>query len=190
MATDWDEHTKRGARVAFGRAEKVTWAAMRMMLKLFPTVVIKALLHDLTILDVDEVVKQMSPGDLDFIKRLIQTSRSGTGFMNDIEHHVDNLATITKPVLVMYSPNDKTVSPKNARRVADELPTSEPYEVPSDTHLIWIGKAAKDVWQKRLSFLRTQPGYAPEHPGFFHPDLPPYSRRPNNSMEPTRPDAA
>lgn len=155
MATDWNEQTKRRARVLFGRAAKVTWATMHMMLKLFPTAMIKALLHDLTILDVDEVFKRMSPGDLDFIKRMIQTSRSGTGFMNDIEHSVDNLAAITKPVLVMYSPNDKTVSPKNARRVADEVATSELYEVPSDTHLIWIGKSAKEVWQKRLSFLRA-----------------------------------
>ena len=153
MTTDWDEPTKRRARVGFGRAEKVTWAVIHMMLKLFPIAMIKALLHDLTVLDVDEVVKRMSPDDLAFIKRLIQTSRSGTGFMNDIEHHVDNLAAITKPVLVMYSPNDKTVSPKNARRVVDEVATCELYEVPSETHLIWIGKSAKDVWQKRLSFL-------------------------------------
>lgn len=155
MATDWDEHTKRRARVGFGRAEKVTWGIMHLMLKLFPTAMIKALLHDLTILDIDEVVKRMSPGDLDFIKRLILTSQSGTGFMNDIEHSVDNLAAITKPVLVMYSPNDKTVSPKNAYRVASEVATCELYEVPSDTHLIWIGKSAKDVWQKRLAFLRA-----------------------------------
>ena len=155
MATDWDEQTKRRARVGFGRAEKVTWAIMHMMLKLFPAAMIKALMHDLTILDVDEVIKRMSPGDLDFIKRMIQTSQSGTGFMNDIEHRVDNLAVITKPVLVMYSPNDKTVSPKNAYRVASEVATCELYEVPSDTHLIWIGKSANDVWQKRLSFLRS-----------------------------------
>lgn len=155
MATDWDEQTKRRARVGFGRAEKVTWAIMHLLLKLFPTAMIKVLLHDLTILDVDEVIRRMSPGDLDFIKRMIQTSQSGTGFMNDIEHRVDNLAAITRPVLVMYSPNDKTVSPKNAYRVASEVATCELYEAPSDTHLIWIGKSAKDVWQKRLSFLRS-----------------------------------
>ncbi len=141
--------------MGFGRAEKVTWAIMHLLLKLFPTAMIKVLLHDLTILDVDEVIRRMSPGDLDFIKRMIQTSQSGTGFMNDIEHRVDNLAAITRPVLVMYSPNDKTVSPKNAYRVASEVATCELYEAPSDTHLIWIGKSAKDVWQKRLSFLRS-----------------------------------
>ena len=128
---------------------------MHAMLKLFPTVIIKALLHDLTVLDANVVINRMSQDDLAFVKRMIQTSQASTGFLNDIEHKVDNLATITKPVLVMYSPNDKTVSPNNARRVASEIATCELYEVPSDTHMIWIGKSAKDVWKKRLSFLTS-----------------------------------
>jgi pimeloyl-ACP methyl ester carboxylesterase len=115
--------------------------------------IIKVLMHDLTVLDVNMVFKRMSPDDLAFVKRMLQTSQASTGFLNDIEHKVENLATITKPVLVMYSPNDGTVSRKNAQRIASEVATSELYEVPSDTHLIWIGDSAKDVWQKRLSFL-------------------------------------
>jgi pimeloyl-ACP methyl ester carboxylesterase len=154
MTTEWDEQTKRRSRIGFGRAEKATWAFMHLMLKLFPTMMIKALLHDLTVLDVNEVFQRMTDDDLIFIKRMLQTSRSGTGFVNDIEHKVDHLASITTPVLMIYSPNDRTVSPKNAQRVADEVTTCELYAVPSDTHLIWIGKSANKVWQKRLSFLK------------------------------------
>lgn len=155
VATDWDEQTKRRSRILSGRAAKLTWGFMHLMLNLFPTVIIKALLHDLTVLNVDRVIERMSQEDLAFVKRMIQTSQASTGFLNDIEHKVDNLAAITKPVLAMYSPNDKTVSPNNARRIAHEIATCELYAVPSDTHLIWIGKSAKDVWKKRLSFLRS-----------------------------------
>jgi len=155
VAIDWDERTKRSSRIGFGGAAKVTWAVMHMMLKLFPTVIIKALLHDLTVLNANVVINRMSQDDLTFAKRMIQTSQASTGFLNDIEHKVDNLATITKPVLVMYSPHDKTVSPNNARRIADEIATCELYEVPSDTHMIWIGASAKDVWNKRLLFLNA-----------------------------------
>ena len=155
VATDWDEQTKRRSRFGFGRAATVTWGFMHLLLKLFPTVIIKALLHDLTVLDVNMVIQKMSQEDLAFVKRMLQTSQASTGFLNDIEHKVDNLAAITKPVLVMYSPNDGTVSPKNARRLANEIATCELYEVPSDTHLIWIGNSAKDVWKKRLSFLTS-----------------------------------
>lgn len=153
VATDWDEQTKRWSRIGFGRAAKITWAVIHSMLKLFPTLLIKALLHDLTVLDVSTVLKRMSADDLAFVKRMLQASQASTGFLDDIEHKVDHLETITRPVLVMYSPNDATVSPKNARRVASEIVTCELYEVPSDTHLIWIGNSAKDVWEKRLSFL-------------------------------------
>jgi pimeloyl-ACP methyl ester carboxylesterase len=155
VATDWDERIKRVSRIGFGGAAKATWAVMHMMLKIFPTVIIKALLHDLTVLDANVVINRMSQDDLAFVKHMIQTSQASTGFLNDIEHKVDNLFTITKPVLMMYSPNDKTVSPNNARRVAGEITTCELYEVPSDTHLIWIGRSAKDVWKKRLSFLTS-----------------------------------
>lgn len=153
VTTNWDEQTKRRSRIPFGGAAKLTWAVIHGMLKLFPTMIIKALLHDLTVLDVNMVLQRMGPDDLTFVKRMLQTSQASTGFVNDIEHKVENLSTITKPVLVMYSPNDRTVSPKNARRIASEIATCELYEVPSDTHLIWIGNSAKDVWQKRLSFL-------------------------------------
>lgn len=155
VTTDWDEKTKRRSRIGFGRAEKVTWAFMHLLLKLFPTVIIKVLLHDLTVLNVDEVINRMAEDDLNFIKRMLQTSRSGTGFVNDIEHKVENLASISAPVLVMYSPHDRTVSPQNAQRIANEIPNHELYAVPSDTHLIWIGKTAHDVWQKRLVFLNS-----------------------------------
>lgn len=155
MATEWDQATKRRSRIGFGRAEKFTWAVMHTMLKLFPAVIIKALMPALTSLDVDEVIGRMSLEELAFVKDMIRTSQSGTGFINDIEHTVDDLSGIISPVLVMYSPNDKTVLPKNALRVAREVPTCELYEVPSDTHLIWIGKTANDVWQKRLAFLKS-----------------------------------
>jgi pimeloyl-ACP methyl ester carboxylesterase len=155
VATDWDEQMKRRARIGFGRAAKVTWGFMHLLLKLFPTMIIKTLLHDLTVLDVNRVLHRMSQEEVAFVKRMLQTSQASTGFLLDIEHRVDNLAAIAKPVLVMYSPNDATVSPRNARRLANEITTCELFEVPSDTHLIWIGTHAREVWEKRLFFLSS-----------------------------------
>jgi pimeloyl-ACP methyl ester carboxylesterase len=118
-------------------------------------VMMRAILQEMTTLDAGDVIRRMSPEDLGFVRRLIETSRSGTGFMNDLDHRVDNLSGITAPVLAMYSPFDKSVPPKNAQRLASEIAACELYEVPADTHLIWIGESAKDVWQKRLSFLKA-----------------------------------
>jgi pimeloyl-ACP methyl ester carboxylesterase len=155
VTTAWDQALKRKSRLLFGRAERVTWKMTKLALRLMPMTMMRMMLQELTTLDVDEVISRMSQADLLFVRRMIETSQSGTGFMNDIEHEVTTLVGITAPVLVIYSPHDKTVPPENARRVAASVATCELYEVPADTHLIWIGRSADAVWQKRLSFLNT-----------------------------------
>jgi len=152
----WGNEIKILSRLGFGRVEKVTWSLIKLVLKIMPNVMIRTMVQQLTTLDVHEVVSRMNKDDLMFVRRMIETSRSGTGFINDIEHYVDGLSGIVAPVLVMYSPNDKFVPEKNAMRVAAEVRRCELYEVPADTHLIWIGKAADDVWSKRLCFLKSQ----------------------------------
>jgi len=156
VTTRWGDEIKILSRLGFGRTEKVTWSLIKLALKFMPNMMIRAMVQQLTTLDVNEVLSRMNKDDLIFVRRMIETSRSGAGFMNDIEHHTDDLSGIVAPVLVMYSPNDKFVPEKNAARVAAEVKKCELYEVSADTHLIWIGKAADDVWVKRLSFLKLQ----------------------------------
>jgi len=156
VTTRWGDEIKILSRLGFGWTEKVTWSLIKLALKFMPNMMIRAMVQQLTTLDVNEVLSRMNKDDLIFVRRMIETSRSGAGFMNDIEHHIDDLSGIVAPVLVMYSPNDKFVPEKNAARVAAEVKRCELYEVSADTHLIWIGKAADDVWVKRLSFLKLQ----------------------------------
>ena len=157
VTTAWPEDPKvvRGARLLFGRAERVTWGLIKLVMRLAPMIMMRAMLQEMTTLDAGDVIRRMSPEDLRFVRRLIETSRSGTGFMNDLDHRVDDFSGITAPVLAMYSRYDKSVPPKNAQRLASEVAACELFEVPADTHLIWIGKSAKDVWQKRLLFLKA-----------------------------------
>jgi pimeloyl-ACP methyl ester carboxylesterase len=156
VTTRWGDGIKILSRLGFGRAEKATWSLIKLALKIMPNMMIRTMLQQLTTLDVNEVLSRMNKDDLMFVRRMIETSRSGTGFINDIEHHVDDLSGIVAPVLVMYSPNDKFVPEKNAIRVAAEVKSCELYKVSADTHLIWIGTTADDVWSKRLSFLKSQ----------------------------------
>ena len=155
VTTEWDATTKVLSHCGFGRAARVTWAVLKSALRLAPRTTLKALLHELTTLKVEDVLRRMSEDDIRFITQMFRTLRSGAGFVNDIEHRVDQLHTLQAPVLAMYSPHDKSVPPKNARRVAREVPQCQLYEVPADSHLIWIGPHAGEVWQKRLAFLRT-----------------------------------
>ena len=153
MATDWHETTKRWSRIGFGRPAPITWGAVHAALRIAPIATLKVMMRGLTSLDVYEVIRRMSQEDLAFATCMFQTCRASTGFLNDIDHHIEGLGSITAPALVMYSPNDRTVSPENSFRVAAEVAGARLYEVDSDTHLIWIGPAASDVWLTRLSFL-------------------------------------
>lgn len=155
MTLPWEKSIQRGSLIAFGRTERITWAFTRGVLALAPGLIIQALLRGLTTLNVRQVYRRMSTSELDFVKQMIRTSRSGSGFLNDIQHKVEGLALITCPVLVMYCPYDKTVSPANAHHAGSEIPGCELFVTSADTHLIWIGKSAQEVWDKRLAFLRA-----------------------------------
>ncbi len=115
----------------------------------------RALLQEMTTLPIAEVMGRLSEADRLFVRRMIESSQSGRGFSLDLEHQVTDLTTIGAPVLVIYSPYDKTVPPRNAQRIAAEVPQAELFATPADTHLIWMGAHAPAVWQKRLAFLRA-----------------------------------
>src|SRR3569833_272198 len=119
----------------FGRIERLTWWAARLALRLFPSATVRAMMRELTTLDVDEVLAGMSPVDQDFVRRMIATSRSGTGFVTDIEHRVEGLEAIRCPALVMYSPHDPVVRPTHAERVGREVAGAELCVVAADSHL-------------------------------------------------------
>jgi pimeloyl-ACP methyl ester carboxylesterase len=153
VTTEWDAKLKHHARRLFGRAEKLTWAMLKLALRLMPATILKVMMGEFTTLNVEQVLRRMSRDDIRFVQHMIYTMRSGTGFINDIEHRVEQLQTIQVPVLVMYSPHDKSVPVKNAQRVEREVAHAELYETPADSHLIWIGAYAEQVWNKRLAFL-------------------------------------
>lgn len=156
VSLPWDKKLKRQSRFIFGKNERMTWYFIKSLLKLMPKVVIKMMMKKLTALDVRDVMGRLVDDDIFFIKSMIESFQSGEGFINDIEHKIDNLSSIINPVLVMYSPNDGSVSPENSKHIIHEIKNCEVLEVPADTHLIWIGSYSNEVWNKRLAFLKNE----------------------------------
>src|SRR5205085_5382016 len=100
----------------FGRVAPITWAATHLMMRIAPRMMLRTLLRDLTTLDPGEVLNRMSVDDVAFVQRMIAGCGPG-GFLNDIEHAVDGLDRVAAPVLAMYSPHDRTVSPRKSLRL-------------------------------------------------------------------------
>jgi pimeloyl-ACP methyl ester carboxylesterase len=169
LTLPWDEPAKRRGRRLFGPARRLTWGATKLALRLFPGWTVRAMMRELTTLDVAEVLARMGPADVAFVRQMIAASRPSEGFLHDLEHRVGDLAAIRCPVLVMYSPHDGPVPPRNAERVGREVAGAELFAAAADSHLIWIGRGADAVWERRLAFLRTgagraEPGAAPGGP--------------------------
>lgn len=152
----WDTTIKQGARLLFGITEGLTWGLVMAFLNLCPKQMIRLMMRQLTVLRVDEVLGRMTEEDFRFVYDMIYTFRSGRGFVNDIEHKVGDLSKIAVPVLAIFSPFDGSVLPINSKRVAAEVAGCELFEVPTDSHLLWIGPHAPEVWEKRLAFLSTE----------------------------------
>lgn len=151
----WGKEIKFLSHFGFGKAERLTWAFVKLFLKLSPQTATRMMLQQLTTSDAGKVVQTLEKDDILFVQRMIQTSQSGTGFLNDVGHRVDSLEGIVAPTLVLYSRHDKFVPPTHAARIVAEIPTAKLVEVSADTHLIWIGKSADEVWEKRLQFLQS-----------------------------------
>ncbi|MFC7062677.1 alpha/beta fold hydrolase [Halobacillus seohaensis] len=155
LTTAWNPKTKRQARLFFGRGGKVIWKSIRLMLKVSPNLAVKQIMSSLTTDSVDDYVSKLSSNDRQFIYDLLLSSRSGKGFMLDINHKVLDMSQIKVPVLGMYTQKDKSVDYSNALSLQSNVPKCEIYEVKSDSHLIWIGENATNVWKKRLEFINN-----------------------------------
>lgn len=91
---------------------------VRLGLHASPRATLKAMLRALTTLDSGHVLARMRPDDIGFFTRLLRTTRSGEGFLNDLEHRVDELHTIraplsqfTHPMIKAYRPATPSASP-------------------------------------------------------------------------------
>jgi pimeloyl-ACP methyl ester carboxylesterase len=55
--------------------------------------------------------------------------------------------------LILSGAHDRSVSSANVDRLARLCPDHERVEVDAETHFIWFGRAADEVWERRLAFL-------------------------------------
>lgn len=155
VVAPWSPSIQRLSKLAFGPTQALTWAMIRAMLRVNPTQITKTMLREFTTLDVETVYARLSKGDVQFVQRMIASMRSGKGFVLDVKHTVERFDAIEAPILAMYSPHDHSVPQHHLHMLQRELPHTQTFLTPADSHLIWIGPGADEVWQRRLAFLCT-----------------------------------
>jgi pimeloyl-ACP methyl ester carboxylesterase len=153
VALPWPAATRRGGRLLFGPLQPAVWGAVRTGLRLAPALTLRALLAPLTTLNAGQVVREMDPTTRDRYVAAYRSLWSGRGFVCDLDHDSPSTLPLKQPALILSGAHDPSVPAAHADRLARLCPDHERVEVEAETHFIWFGRAADEVWERRLGFL-------------------------------------
>jgi pimeloyl-ACP methyl ester carboxylesterase len=154
VALPWSAATRRGGRLLFGPIQPVVWGAVRTGLRLAPSLTVRALLAPLTTLHPGQVVREMDPATRERYLAAYRSLWSGQGFVCAREHDSQTTLPLRQAALILSGAHDPSVPSTHADRLARLCPDHERMEVEAETHFIWFGRAADQVWKRRLAFLR------------------------------------
>jgi pimeloyl-ACP methyl ester carboxylesterase len=153
VALPWPAGIRRGGRVLFGPLQAAVWTAMRVGLRLTPDLALRVQLSQLSSLNAAQVVREMTEETRHQYVAVFRSLWSGRGFACDLGHDSPSLAPIPQPTLVLFGAHDPSVPPEHAARLVRLAPDHQRAEVDAESHLIWFGRAADEVWERRLAFL-------------------------------------
>ena len=145
-----------GSLFIFNRvSERMTWAAFRLLGQIAPDFALKIMMKALSSLDSQEVVDSWNEKERQSVLEFLLGSRSGSGFLHDIKHtfEFDKLNLITVPTLIIASSNDKSVSPQNSIKAAQQISGAELMMIPAESHLIWFSKYKGEIENKITNFI-------------------------------------
>ncbi len=156
VAIPGPDGVRRGGRVLFGPLQAAVWTAMRVGLRLAPNLALRVQLSQLSSLNATQVVREMNEETRHQYVAVFRTLWSGRGFVCDLEHDSPSPAPIPQPTLVLFGAHDPSVPPEHAARLTGLAPDHRRAEIDAESHLIWFGRAADEVWERRLAFLLAQ----------------------------------
>lgn len=143
-----------GSYLAFNPlVEGWTWAAFKAFARLAPLTVLRVMMGSLSSLDPAQVVATMTPEQRQAALALLLSLRSGSGFLLDINHHCGELSRITAPTLIITSKYDGSINISHATYAVENIPNSEHFPTPAESHLLWYSSHNKAIENKMLEFL-------------------------------------
>ncbi len=148
-----DELYRRGKRMFHPGVERFTWGLLRVFLRLFPRMIVRQMANELT----SATIQHFEPEEIEDMRRMLLAQRSGSGFVTDLEHELDEevFAGVKAPTLIVHSKNDKAVSKEHPLYAKEKIDNARILWVDNKWgHLIWMGAEAEDVIGQVKAFLR------------------------------------
>ena len=144
-----DELYKRGKKLFNPRVEKFTWGLLKFGLRVFPRMIITKMASEFSTKDITHIAKE----ELNEMKILLLNSHSGSGFITDLEHDLEEqiIEGVKVPTLTVHSKNDNSVSQEHPLHAKDKIENSNLIWIDNDWgHMIWFDKEAIDSINKFL----------------------------------------
>jgi pimeloyl-ACP methyl ester carboxylesterase len=153
VSLPWPAATRWGGRFLFGPLQVAVWGTVRAGLRLAPSLMLRAQLMPLTTLDPAQIVREMDPATRQLYLAAYRSLWSGRGFRCDLEHDSPSTRPLSQPALILSGAHDRSVPVAHAERLGRLCLEHERIQVDAETHFIWFGRAADEVWERRLAFL-------------------------------------
>jgi pimeloyl-ACP methyl ester carboxylesterase len=151
-----DLATRIGAYMIFNSwMERWTWSAFRAFGRAAPTRALKMMMGSLSSLNTAQVVTTMTPEQQQAALAFLLASRSGAGFLHDLQHQCGDLQRITAPTLVIESKYDGSVDASHASYAADHIPNADLFISPAESHLMWFSRFNAEIENKMRAFLQA-----------------------------------
>jgi pimeloyl-ACP methyl ester carboxylesterase len=155
VALPWSPVIRRGGQLLFGPAQALVWGVTRAGLRLAPALTLRLQLGQVTTLDSARLVREMDGATRERYVEVYRSLWSGRGFQCDLQHASPSNEPIDQPALIMRSTNDRSVPRTHAARLQALCRDHEVLDLDAESHFIWFGRTAEQVWQRRLAFLNA-----------------------------------
>jgi pimeloyl-ACP methyl ester carboxylesterase len=157
MALPFEPSLRRVGRVMFGPLQSLVWRGTRLGLRAAPAFTLRLELSQVSSLNASRIVREMDEPTRRRYLDMYGSLWSGKGFVCDLEHTSPGDDPIQQPALIIRGTNDSSVPAEHAARLAALCRSHELLEVDAESHFIWFGRAADEVWRRRLGFLNATP---------------------------------
>ena len=150
----WQIHLINAQSCELGKAFRA-FRAFRAFGRAAPASALKMMMGSLSSLNTAHVVATMTPEQQQAALAFLLASRSGAGFLHDLQHQCGDLQRITAPTLVIESKYDGSVDASHASYAADHIPNADLFISPAESHLMWFSQFNAEIENKMQAFLQV-----------------------------------
>ncbi|SMD45523.1 Pimeloyl-ACP methyl ester carboxylesterase [Aquiflexum balticum DSM 16537] len=134
------------------KIEKFSWALFRFFYLLFPNLMAKTMLKELS----NSQSIDLAKAEVAELFEMIKLQRSKNGFVNDLDQDIDQnvINGIACPTLILHSSNDNAVNLEHAEYAHSKIKNSilEIYDNKWG-HLLWLGQESYTPIKDTLKFI-------------------------------------